>query len=454
MHHQAGPEVGRLQVVATPIGNLGDLTVRATEALKAADVICCEDTRHTRPLLQRIGATGARLLAVHAHNEREQAPAIGRLLDEGKAVCFVSDAGCPGVSDPGGRLVEAMVEAGHDVEVLPGASALTTALMGAGVDCARFAFLGFLPRKGGERERLVQGALQAGLGVVIYEAANRTEALLEDLHAWCGVRRVVVCRELTKLHETFHRGLLGGALLPPLVEKGEVVVVVEAGEAIAPTDVDVGVILADTEASPKERAKRLAKARGISVRDAYALVQAAKDDPAMLAELSTPAAIPSPKATVGDDTDVGDDPDDVPSLLAKAARLARQAAAALLAADDAARVIHGLGPDEGPAAGSDIEGADDLLRLLGRQAALHAPVEVKETATALLSTLSALDDLRDAVEDAASRVLPATSSHSTTSTAAPAPTPSTPSTGRTKSAASPAGEKKKAPVKRAPVKKK
>jgi 16S rRNA (cytidine1402-2'-O)-methyltransferase len=138
----------KLLVVATPIGNLGDLSERAKIALREADVVCAEDTRHTRPLLDRIGATRARMLSVHAHNERERAPEIVALLEQQQRVCFVSDAGCPGISDPGSRLVEALVQAGVDVEVLPGPSALTTALMGAGIDMARFAFLGFLPRKG------------------------------------------------------------------------------------------------------------------------------------------------------------------------------------------------------------------------------------------------------------------------------------------------------------------
>jgi 16S rRNA (cytidine1402-2'-O)-methyltransferase len=362
--------MGVLAVVATPIGNLADLSARAIESLKGADVICAEDTRHTRPLLDRIGATKARLVAVHAHNEREKAPEIAGLLEAGQKVCFVSDAGCPGVSDPGGRLVEAVVALGHAVEVIPGPSALTAALMGAGVDVARLAFLGFLPRKGKERERLVRHAIDGGLAVVVYEAANRTDELLEDLHAWCGARRVVVARELTKLHETFHRGVLGGPLHPPLVDKGEVVVVVEGGEAreeAAPA-LDVVALAADPSLPPKEKARRIAAAQGISVREAYARLQQAQH--------ASPL------------TDVK-----------RALALVGEAAHALLSADDVARAARSEPGDESAAAGSDIVGADPLLRLLARRPALAAPVEVTEAAKALLAALSGLDALVDALED-------------------------------------------------------
>ncbi|MBM4279356.1 MAG: 16S rRNA (cytidine(1402)-2'-O)-methyltransferase [Deltaproteobacteria bacterium] len=365
----------KLQVVATPIGNVGDLSSRAVEALKLAAVVCAEDTRHTRPLLDRVGASGARLLSVHAHNERERAPEVVALLQQGTRVCFVSDAGCPGVSDPGGRLVEAVAAAGVEVEVLPGPSALTAALMGAGVDVARFAFLGFLPRKGKERETLVKAATDAGLGVVLYEAANRTDDLLVDLHAWCGPRRVVVARELTKLHETFHRGALAkqgaAALSPPFVDRGEVVVVVEAGAAsAAPAHVplDVARLAADPTLSPKDKARRLAEAQGIPVREAYARLQAAQD---------------------------GSGAGEVKRALQQAA----DAAMALLAADDRARAARGLPDDDSPAAGSDVTGADAALRLLARPSALAAPVEGHAAAKALLAALAALDDLREALVD-------------------------------------------------------
>jgi 16S rRNA (cytidine1402-2'-O)-methyltransferase len=362
--------MGKLSVVATPIGNVSDISARAIETLKLADVVCAEDTRHTRPLLDRVGVGHVRMISVHAHNERERGPEIAELLNEGKRVCFVSDAGCPGVSDPGGRLVEAVVEQGHDVEVLPGPSALTTALMGAGIDMSRFAFLGFLARKGKDRERMVKASLEAGFGIVIYEAANRTDELLADLFEWCGPRRVVVARELTKMHETFHRGVLGSALSPPLVERGEVVVVVEAGEAKVGTNatVDVTALSHDASLSPKEKARRLAAAQGISVREAYARVQAAQHV---------------------------DGTGEVKRAMAHLA----EAAQSLLAADDQARAARQQPDDESAAAGSDIVGADAVLKLLSRPSSLKAPVEALEAAKALLAALSAFDALLEATSD-------------------------------------------------------
>lgn len=362
----------KLVVVATPIGNLQDISERAKAALCAADVVCAEDTRHTRPLLDRVGATKPRLLSVHAHNERERAPEVISLLEQGLKVCFVSDAGCPGISDPGSRLVEALVERGFGVEVLPGPSALTTALMGAGVDVARFGFLGFLPRKGKERESLVKGCLAAGFGIVIYEAANRTDDLLDDLFELCGPRRVVVARELTKMHETFHRGVLGQPVHPALVDKGEVVVVVEAGEARveASTSIDLATLAADPTLTPKEKARQLAHAQGISVREAYARLQA-----------SSPAGGPGR------------------GEVHRAARLLAEAAQSLLHADDLARAGRGASPDDAEPAGADIAGVDAVLRLLARGPSLGAPTEVHGAAKALLAALSALDELTSALDD-------------------------------------------------------
>ena len=360
--------MGKLTVVATPIGNVLDLSPRAIESLKHADVICAEDTRHTRPLLDRVGVGQVKMLSVHAHNERERGPEVAALLEQGLRVCFVSDAGCPGVSDPGGHLVEAVVAAGHEIEVLPGPSALTAALMGAGIDVSRFAFLGFLARKGKDRERMVKASVEAGFGVVIYEAANRTDDLLKDLFEWCGARRVVVARELTKMHETFHRGVLGQAVQPPLVEKGEVVVVVEAGEVRehAAVSLDVQALSHDASLSPKEKARRLAAAQGISVREAYARVQAAQQV------------------------------DGVGEVKRALGHLA-EAAQSLLLADDTARAARQMPTDESAAAGSDIVGADALLKLLSRPSSLGAPVEAGEAVRAVLAALSAVDALHDAL---------------------------------------------------------
>lgn len=361
----------RLAVVATPIGNLADLSPRAAETLKTADIVLCEDTRHSKPLLDRVGSH-ARLVSCHAHNERERKDLVVNALLQGQRVALVSDAGAPAVSDPGGRIVEEVVAAGHEVEVLPGPSALVAALMGAGIDVSRFAFLGFLPKSGKPRRVLLEAAAKAGLGVALYEAPQRVSETLVDLFEALGPRRVVVARELTKLHETFHRGTLSptGALQPPFVEKGEVVILVEGGEAKEEVSAsDVEAMLRDDTLPPKERAKRLAAAVGIPVKEAYARVQAAsrREDPAA----------------------------EVKAALEHLGR----AAAALVEADAAARRERGeeqRGPEELPAQ-SDIPGADALMRLIRDGTALRAPVEGLEAAKAVLAALAAVDSLLDAL---------------------------------------------------------
>lgn len=268
----SGKRVGALRVVATPIGNLGDLSPRAAEVLRTAALVLCEDTRHSKPLLDRVGATG-RAISCHAHNESARIDEVVAALERGEDVALITDAGSPALSDPGGRIVEAVAARELRVEAIPGPSALVAALMGAGVDTARFSFLGFLPRRGRARRALLDDVVRSGFAAVLYEAPNRVAETLADLHEALGARRVVVARELTKLHETFHRGVLGGALSPPLVEKGEAVIVVEAAEAKpAVGEVDVSALAKDTTLPPKERARRIAAATGMTVREAYALV--------------------------------------------------------------------------------------------------------------------------------------------------------------------------------------
>ena len=191
-------------MVATPIGNLGDITQRAVEALSGADVVAAEDTRVTRGLLTHLGIR-SKLVALHAHNERAGAERIVAWISEGKRVAFVSDAGTPGVSDPGAALVAAVRAAGHAVIPIPGASALTTALSAAGIEADGVVFAGFLPAKGGERrERLAQ--LAAGpWAIALFESPHRIAATLGDLHAALGDRDVVIARELTKKFETIAR---------------------------------------------------------------------------------------------------------------------------------------------------------------------------------------------------------------------------------------------------------
>ena len=230
---------GVLVLVGTPIGNLGDLTPRAAEALGSADAICCEDTRRTGRLLQHAGVERPRLIVVNDHTEAREVPGVVARLGRGERVAVVSDAGMPGISDPGERLVRAAVAAGHAVEVVPGPSAALAALVTSGLPAGRFVFEGFLPRKGsGRTERL--GAVAAEpRTVVLYEAPHRLARTVADLVEACGPeRRVAVARELTKLHEEVWRGSLGDALawVRAAAPRGEIVLVLEGAPAAGPPD--------------------------------------------------------------------------------------------------------------------------------------------------------------------------------------------------------------------------
>ncbi len=208
------PAAGRLRIVATPIGNLADLSPRAREALLSADLVACEDTRRTGRLFQNLGAAGASarppLLPLHDHNEDRQIGRVLRTLEEGGAVTLVSDAGTPLVSDPGYRLVRAAVRQGLPVEALPGPSAILTALVVSGLPPYPFTFLGFPPRKKGRRRRFF--ASHAGLPhtLVFFESPRRAAASLADAAGAFGPdRAAALARELTKLHEEVLRGTLG-----------------------------------------------------------------------------------------------------------------------------------------------------------------------------------------------------------------------------------------------------
>ena len=220
---------GVLVLVATPIGNLGDLTPRAVETLGGADVIVCEDTRRTRQLLTHAGIRGRRLVAVHSHREAQSVSQVTEWLREGKRVALVTDAGMPAVSDPGARLVAAVTAAGLPVEVVPGPSAALAALVVSGLPTDRFCFEGFLPRKGAERAARLRALAADERTTVLFEAPPRLAATLAALAAVCGAgRRVAVARELTKLHEEVWRGPLGEAarLAAAAPDRGEQVIVV------------------------------------------------------------------------------------------------------------------------------------------------------------------------------------------------------------------------------------
>lgn len=219
---------GRLVLVSTPIGNLGDLAPRAVEAIRAATLVCCEDTRRSGRLLAHAGIGGARLAVANEHTEAARTSQVLEILGEGGDVAVLTDAGTPGISDPGSRLVVAVVDAGFEVSAVPGPAALVMALVISGLDTTRFVFDGFLPRSGRERSTRVGEVASETRTVVLYEAPHRIERTVADLAAACGAdRRVVLARELTKLHEEVWRGTLAEAAehLSTKPPRGEYVVV-------------------------------------------------------------------------------------------------------------------------------------------------------------------------------------------------------------------------------------
>jgi 16S rRNA (cytidine1402-2'-O)-methyltransferase len=268
---------GTLVLVATPIGNLGDLAPRAVEELAGAALICCEDTRRTGRLLAHAGVQGARLRRVDDHTEARAATEVIELLAGGARVALVSDAGTPGVSDPGARLVDAVLEAGHNVSVVPGPVAAVAALVASGLPTDRFVFEGFLPRKGRERGARLSAIAAEPRTTVLYESPNRIGATLTALAEVCGgERRAVVAREITKLHEEFVRGsLVELAAWADSTPKGEIVLVVE-GAAPAPEATDDNVVAAlrielDGGSSRRDAADSVASMLGVGRRRVYEL---------------------------------------------------------------------------------------------------------------------------------------------------------------------------------------
>jgi len=269
-----------LYVVATPLGNLADLSPRAADCLRQVAIVAAEDTRRTRGLLAHLGAH-PQLLSFHAHSGRGRTEALLGMLAEGRDVALVTDAGTPGVSDPGSELVAAARDAGFSVVPLPGASAVTAALSASGLPADRYLFLGFMPRKGAERARLLARACAEEWTVVFFEAPGRLAALLQDLAALAGPdRRVVVARELTKLHEELRAGtvLELGDYYSQEAPKGEVTVLLAGtGEpAPAPDRTEEGRALArqllDGGATRREAAQRVAAELGLARNEAYRLV--------------------------------------------------------------------------------------------------------------------------------------------------------------------------------------
>jgi 16S rRNA (cytidine1402-2'-O)-methyltransferase len=271
---------GTLYVVATPLGHLGDLSARATEVLRTVPVVAAEDTRRTRGLLTYLGAT-PQLLSYHGHSAERRLEALLDILRNGRDVALVSDAGTPVVSDPGSDLVAAARASGIGVVPIPGPSAVATALSAAGLRGDRYLFLGFVPRKGVERTRLLARAAAEEWSVVFFEAPPRLTDLLEDLAGVAGgARRAVVARELTKLHEELRAGTLEELAgyyseHPP---RGEITIVHEGtGAPAAPPDrtaeaVEQATRLLAEGLSRREVVRRVTETLGLPRNDAYRLV--------------------------------------------------------------------------------------------------------------------------------------------------------------------------------------
>lgn len=219
---------GSIQLIATPIGNLGDITFRAVEAIRSADLVACEDTRHSRRLLEHLGIRDKELVALHDHNEKVKSAALVERVLHGAKLVYLSDAGTPGVSDPGYRLVNAAHAAGVPVEVLPGPSAVVTALAGSGLPSDAFYFGGFLPVKSGRRTRELGESLARRETSIFFESPHRLAGTLAILRELDPLREACVARELTKKFETYHRGTVASlheefAVRPP---KGEITLLI------------------------------------------------------------------------------------------------------------------------------------------------------------------------------------------------------------------------------------
>jgi len=271
----------RLYIVATPIGNLGDITQRAVNVLKSVPVVACEDIRRSRVLLAHIGATPPRLVVLHDHNEATASAKLVECLVDGQDVALISDAGTQTVSDPGFELVRLAWESGIAVTAVPGASAVTAALAASPIPANRFRFEGFLPAKGTIRRDALAAILACDVAVVFFEAPHRMQRLLSELvDLGAGERSLFLGRELTKLHETLTVGSVAGLLDSPTVtDRGEFVCILSPGPgaSVAASEREVVDVLA-AELPPGQAARLAAKITGASRRSLYERAVAARGD--------------------------------------------------------------------------------------------------------------------------------------------------------------------------------
>ncbi|MEO7658903.1 MAG: 16S rRNA (cytidine(1402)-2'-O)-methyltransferase [Pyrinomonadaceae bacterium] len=276
---------GTLYLVATPIGNLQDITLRALETLRSVDLIACEDTRHTRNLLNHYRISN-RTISYHEHNENERAEEFVEKLKSGESIAIVSDAGTPGICDPGHQIVRRAVESGIPVVPIPGAAAFVSALVVSGLSTESVFFGGFLPSKKGERRKRLERVRDTPATLIFYEAPHRLAKSLGDCREILGDRLAVVARELTKLHEEIARGHLSD-LTKQFSEspvKGEIVIVIEQGE-VKPVNrtepiKNLAARVAELEGDgfdPKTALKKAAKEFGLAKSEGYRILQLEKD---------------------------------------------------------------------------------------------------------------------------------------------------------------------------------
>jgi len=258
--------LGTLYVVATPIGNLADITQRAIQILKDVELIACEDTRHTRKLLQHFGIN-TKTTSYHEHNENQRGDELLDLLKQGSDIAVVSDAGTPAISDPGFRLVRSAIENEITVVPVPGPSALITALVAAGLPTDEFFFAGFLPARASARQTRLRELASVPGTLIFYEAPHRLAATLKDAYETLGEREAVVARELTKLHEEVRRGRLSDLVehYSQVEPRGEIVLLIdrnsiETGEAESNSERSVGELVAQFEAEGIDHRAALKKA--------------------------------------------------------------------------------------------------------------------------------------------------------------------------------------------------
>ncbi len=263
-------QMGKLFLVATPIGNLDDITLRALRVLREASLVAAEDTRTARILLRHYDID-ARVTSYNEHNHARKTPDILAALEDGD-VALTTDAGMPAISDPGQELVAAAVAAGHTVVPIPGASAVVAAVAASGIPARSFHYLGFLPRQSGPRRRALTEAAGSGDPLVLYESPHRVRALLADIQTALGDRHIAVCRELTKMYEEIWRGPTSGALAHFTEPRGEFTIVIAGAEPTPAASEDLTDVVSELRARhtpAKTAVAEIARRTGLPRREAY-----------------------------------------------------------------------------------------------------------------------------------------------------------------------------------------